>query len=92
MLTHSLGRLVAWVGGSAASGCRVSGRLDACWWSIAVMCRRLTRVRTWRRPRWCAARCASAHERCATDPPPVQLPGGGEVACWLHADQGAVRP
>jgi len=39
-----------------------------------------------------AARCPSAHERCASDPPPVHLPGGGEVACWLHADQGAIRP
>ena len=39
-----------------------------------------------------AERCASVHERCATAPPTVALPNGGEVACWLHSDRDTVSP
>jgi oligopeptide/dipeptide ABC transporter ATP-binding protein len=31
-----------------------------------------------------AGRCAHAHDRCAAPPPLVLLPGGSQVACWLH--------
>ncbi|WP_371778291.1 ABC transporter ATP-binding protein [Streptosporangium subroseum] len=31
-----------------------------------------------------ASRCAHVHDRCATAPPVIGMPNGGQVACWLH--------